>query len=298
MKKIAIVFSFILPLVTIAQVGIGTNTPASSAQLEVSSTSKGYLMPRMTATERNAIVNPANGLQIFNTTTGCINLYKVNAWFEVCGVNLVALYSTGSVFCASGATVIVDVTNPTTGKTWMDRNLGATQLATSATDAAAYGDLYQWGRRSDGHQCRTSATTTILSTTDQPGNGNFVLATSTPNDWRSPQNNNLWQGINGINNPCPTGYYIPSETELNNERLTWSSNNSTGAFLSPLKLTLAGIRDGSDGSLNSLATNSRYWSSTIQGLSSISLTLSSSGSLMSGTSIGRVTGCSVRCIKN
>jgi hypothetical protein len=49
--------------------------------------------------------------------------------------------------CALNAqTTIVDVTNPTTGATWMDRNLGATQVATSSTDAAAYGDLYQWCR--------------------------------------------------------------------------------------------------------------------------------------------------------
>jgi len=33
----------------------------------------------------------------------------------------------------------------------MDRNLGATQVATSSTDENSYGDLYQWGRRADGH---------------------------------------------------------------------------------------------------------------------------------------------------
>ncbi|MFT7002526.1 MAG: hypothetical protein ACJAVW_003569 [Spirosomataceae bacterium] len=49
-----------------------------------------------------------------------------------------------------------NVTNPTTGKIWMDRNLGATRVATSSTDAYAYGDLYQWGRATDGHTLRTS----------------------------------------------------------------------------------------------------------------------------------------------
>ena len=47
---------------------------------------------------------------------------------------------------------VTNVTNPTTGRVWMDRNLGATQVATSSTDEAGYGDLYQWGRRKDGHQ--------------------------------------------------------------------------------------------------------------------------------------------------
>ena len=56
----------------------------------------------------------------------------------------------------------------------MDRNLGATQAATSSTDVDAYGDLYQWGRFSDGHQCRTSNTTATLSSVDQPAHGDFI----------------------------------------------------------------------------------------------------------------------------
>lgn len=56
-------------------------------------------------------------------------------------------YPEGTVFCNNVVTTVVDVTNPTTGKTWMDRNLGASQAATSSTDDLAYGDLYQWGRR-------------------------------------------------------------------------------------------------------------------------------------------------------
>jgi hypothetical protein len=150
-------------------------------------------------------------------------------------------YPAGTVHCA-GATVIVNVTNPTTGKIWMDRNLGATQVATSSTDQNAYGDLYQWGRRADGHQCRTSPTTATLSSIDQPAHGNFITINSGNYDWRSPQNANLWQGVNGVNNPCPSGYRIPTETEINAERLSWSQNNSAGAFASPLKWTLAGYR--------------------------------------------------------
>ena len=49
--------------------GIGTATPAASAQLEVNSTSnnKGILIPRLSATQKDAIVNPAEGLLIFQT---------------------------------------------------------------------------------------------------------------------------------------------------------------------------------------------------------------------------------------
>jgi uncharacterized protein (TIGR02145 family) len=202
-------------------------------------------------------------------------------------------YPAGSVFCASGATTIVDVTNPATGKTWMDRNLGATQVATSGNDANSYGDLYQWGRGSDGHQCRTSPTTTILSAVDQPANGNFIRA---PSDWRSPQNNNLWQGVNGINNPCPSGYRLPTLTELNAEEIAFSSQNAAGAFASPLKLPMAGYRNCSSGSLTAVGSYGYYWSSAISGTYARNLDVGSSSASMNASD--RAFGFSVRCLKD
>jgi hypothetical protein len=50
----------------------------------------------------------------------------------------------------------------------MDRNLGAARAATSSTDAEAYGDLYQWGRGTDGHEKRNSQTTSTLSSSNTP----------------------------------------------------------------------------------------------------------------------------------
>lgn len=57
-----------------AQVGIGTPTPDPSAQLDVNSTTKGFLLPRMTAQQRAAIANPAVGLLVFQTD-GDVGLY-------------------------------------------------------------------------------------------------------------------------------------------------------------------------------------------------------------------------------
>ena len=208
-------------------------------------------------------------------------------------------YPAGSVFC-NGPTAIVDVTNPTTGKIWMDRNLGASQVATSSTDAASFGDLYQWGRGADGHQCRNSSTTTTLSSTDQPANGSFITNSSLQAqfDWRSPQNNNLWQGVNGVNNPCPSGYRLPTYTELNTELTSWSSNNDAGAFDSPLKLPMAAYRDSGNGSLIYVSSRGYYWSSSVSSSSTTSqnLLFSSSNAFM-GTGT-RALGFSVRCIKD
>jgi hypothetical protein len=178
----------------------------------------------------------------------------------------------------------------------MDRNLGASQVATSSTDVASYGDLYQWGRRADGHQCRTSPQTATLSSVDQPAHGNFILAPSGPFDWRSPQNAILWQGVNGVNNPCPGGYRIPTETEINAERLSWSVNTTNGAFASPLKWPVAGFRVDSDGSILNVGLSGLYWSNTVSGTVSRALYFDLGDAYMGGPK--RAAGFTVRCIKN
>jgi hypothetical protein len=55
-----------------AQIGIGTSTPNPSAILDLTSTTKGLLLPRLSSLEQFALVNPAIGLTIFNTTSGQI----------------------------------------------------------------------------------------------------------------------------------------------------------------------------------------------------------------------------------
>jgi hypothetical protein len=210
-------------------------------------------------------------------------------------------YPVGRVHCYNTAAV-VPVTNPNTGKIWMDRNLGASRVALSSDDFYSYGDLYQWGRGADGHQCRNSATITSLSSTDVPGNANFITINSGNNDWRSPQNTNLWQGVNGVNNPCPTGYRIPTDSELEAERLTWSANNSVGAFESPLKLPLAGLRSNSDGLYYNTSVQGWYWSSSVGSNSSINFSRLlyfqyGKNDAVVG-SLGRASGYSVRCIKD
>jgi hypothetical protein len=189
-----------------------------------------------------------------------------------------------------------EVTNPKTGKTWMDRNLGASQVATSPTDSLAYGDLYQWGRLTDGHEKRTSSTTTTLSSSDVPGHGDFIPFANHPFDWRSPQNNNLWQGVNGLNNPCPSGYRLPTEAELNAERLSWTTNDATGAFSSPLKWTVAGYRYYSNGVLLGVGVDGFYRSSTTYGGSALSLYFN--GNLAKIDLNARAYGMAVRCIRN
>jgi hypothetical protein len=69
---------------THAQVGIGTTAPNASSILDLDANNKGFLPPRMNTNERDAISNPADGLVIFNTTTGSLNYYNAG-WFEMKG---------------------------------------------------------------------------------------------------------------------------------------------------------------------------------------------------------------------
>ena len=188
-----------------------------------------------------------------------------------------------------------EVTSPT-GRVWMDRNLGASRVATSMDDELAYGDYYQWGRGADGHQKLNSDTTSTLSSTDQPGHDDFIIGTLAPHDWRSPKNDNLWQGLDGINNPCPSGFRIPTATELDAERKSWNSNDPAGAFASPLKLPRPGIRNYHTTELQEPRDRAQYWSSSVDGTDAGYLVFNDFGAVIVFSN--RAPGTSVRCIKD
>lgn len=199
-----------------------------------------------------------------------------------------------------------EVINSTTGKTWHACNLGATRVATSSTDHLAYGSLYQWGRGRDGHEIITwtasnagfslYGTTSILSSTGTPNHNLFITSSSIYNyDWRTAQINNLWQGVNGANNPCPTGFRLPTNNELDSERLSWSTNNSVGAYNSVLKMPMAGYRSNY-GVISSHGSNGYYYSSSIINNQSRALCIYNNNALTDYSYYSN--GLSVRCIKD
>ena len=79
MRQIILLFSafFFITITIRAQVGIGTETPESSSVLDITSTSKGLLVPRMTQIQKNAISNPATGLLLYQTD-GTVGFYSYN----------------------------------------------------------------------------------------------------------------------------------------------------------------------------------------------------------------------------
>ena len=75
MKRFVLILVFLTYFSTLkAQTGIGTTTPNASAKLEVAATDKGFLLPRMTAAQRELISSPANGLLVYQTD-GVVGFY-------------------------------------------------------------------------------------------------------------------------------------------------------------------------------------------------------------------------------
>jgi uncharacterized protein (TIGR02145 family) len=87
--------------------------PHESAIMDISSTNKGLLLPRMTTAERNAIVNPAESLLIFNTDTKCFETFVYGVWQNFWCASVPCFSSTEATsingtlnICTSGSTTL------------------------------------------------------------------------------------------------------------------------------------------------------------------------------------------------
>jgi hypothetical protein len=81
MKNIVLTLVILVASLSFGQVGIGTNNPDNSAVLDIESTTKGLLAPRMTAAQRTAISTPAEGLIVFQTdSTQGLYCYVNGSW--------------------------------------------------------------------------------------------------------------------------------------------------------------------------------------------------------------------------
>lgn len=202
-----------------------------------------------------------------------------------------------------------------TGRTWLDRNLGASRVAKSVDDHMAYGHRFQWGRGADGHevvnwrnekdtiQTVLPSITPTLAERDTVSHTYFIATDFVmPNDWRASKNDSLWQGVKGKNNPCPENFRLPTKKEWEAELKTWKRYAGYHEVFknSALKLTV-GRSISEDGSLTKGPLQAWYWSSKVTHFRAFLLILRS-GKLDDGPTLivgsNRSGGNAVRCIKD
>ncbi len=229
--------------------------------------------------------------------------------------------------------VYLAVENNTTGKTWLNNNLGASyadmnssaynpsQQATARNDYKAYGSLFQWGRKADGHELfdwtgATAGTAKHGKTStkvDEPSDSLFITSNGNYSDWRATQDDTLWANESSANSVCPVGYRLPldpngaddGENELAVEINSWSSKDINGSMSSDLKLPSAGFR-WINSNRDYTANEGIYWSGSVVPSDGNNSTVSNARNVYFGNpgdvnlhdSTHRGAGSSVRCIKN
>ena len=123
--RFVVLYILCLPTLVFSQVGIGTASPHVSAQLDVSSTTKGFLPPRMTSAQKDGISSPVVGLLIYQTD-GIAGLYYYTgaSWVKLITPSDNTTNVTGTVAIANGGTGSTTAAGART-------NLGATTVGSN-----------------------------------------------------------------------------------------------------------------------------------------------------------------------
>jgi uncharacterized protein (TIGR02145 family) len=225
------------------------------------------------------------------------------------------IVSSGTSISFKGLTYNI-VISPDTGRSWLDRNLGASAVCADADgdgiagagDEACYGDYYQWGRDDDGHELAPHASTNstgVIASSITPGTTVFITSSVSPNDWTTVDSDGslrsaAW-GDGGGNDICPIGFRVPTRSELKKDTTTASTvpvTNTATAFSSFLKLPAAGARNSSSGAILLNGSHAVVWSSKPTSNSGKAYPVYIDLGSVSTNSVDRATGVSVRCIND
>jgi len=246
-----------------AQVSISYDgsPPDSSAMLDVNSTSRGLLTPRMTMAQISAISNPADGLIVYCTTDSKMYLFAatVGQWKEVayssgtiippfsCGIAITVNHIAGNVAPVTKTVSYGTVTNipGEPSKCWITSNLGADHQADSVNDTTEASAGWYWQfNRMQGY--KHDGTTLSPSWTINGINEN--------SDWIT------------ANDPCSielgTGWRLPTSTEWTNVDAAGPWTNWNGPWNSALKMHAAGRLYPNNGSLLERGSAGHYRSTT------------------------------------
>jgi len=279
MKKIQLFLYVIVLLIYIpafSQVGIGTATPAASAKLDVTSTTQGLLPPRMTTAQRDAIVSPATGLVIFNTSTNSLETKNSSGWVSLSS-SFVAL-----------PTIVIGT------QQWMEKNLEVVtyrngNIIPQVTDPTA------WAALTSGAWCYYN---------NDVANGAIYGKLYN------------WYAVNDPRGLAPTGWHVPTDAEWTTLETTLGGTAVAGGKMKTTGITrwttpntgatnesgFAGLPGGSrfsDGAFGSVGNNGCWWSSSGNSTASAWFRYLDygNGTITRNSAIKRY-GFSVRCLRD
>jgi hypothetical protein len=279
------------------KVGIGTSDPESSALLDISSTSQGFLPPRLTVLQQRMIENPATGLMVFNIDSLDLFIYTGSFWVSVlncddrdtilpwtCGDSITIHHLvSGGVAPVDKTVTYGSVTNipGEPSKCWITSNLGADHQATVIDDntEASAGWYWQFNRMQGYKHDGTTLT---------PG---WTISSINENsDWLPEYD------------PCAlelgNGWRLPTYDEWFNVDASGGWTNWNGPWNSGLKLQSAGYLSEGDGSSTAHGYYGYYWS-IMQGSNEQGLTLHFDSNDYCGMNgFNKAAGISIRCIRD
>lgn len=237
-KTLSAIFLLCCSILT-AQVKIGNNptqiTP--SAELEIESTTKGFLSPRMTTEQRNAIINPAIGLIIFNVSTDCLNFFIGTHWVDICGTPHSGIVS--STGLGSSFTIVPQGLNSeafSNNQVCADKTISVTPC-TAVPEAVLNDDLattlgkeYDWLANAGNEWMQGGANRALVEINGQcwyrrnAGNAHTQGNSYYSNQQQHPDEGRLYNwtaAMNGVNGSaaeraqgiCPEGWHVPSDCE-------------------------------------------------------------------------------------
>lgn len=164
-----------------AQVGIGTTNPDPSALLDITSTTSGLVIPRMTTVQRNAIPSPVTSLLIYNSTTDCLEMFSASGqWVSIgCGCQLPGTFvvnaTTGIIttgftlnwnLSAGASTYFLDISTVSNFTTYVSgyNNLNVGNVNTFNATGLVCNTTYYYRMRAN-NSCGTSANSNTITVT-------------------------------------------------------------------------------------------------------------------------------------
>lgn len=285
MKTIVLLFCtfFLFGLADAQNLGIGTTTPNNSAKVDISSTNKGFLPPRMSFAQRNAIPNPATGLVIWCSDCREMQVYDGYLWknmsgYAASGVSVPSIRICNDVWMLKNLAVrtyrngdsIPVVTDPVA---WSNLTTGAMcwQYNSPNLYDSIFGPLYNWYAVSDPRGLAPVGW--HVSTQNEWINAGECLGGDSIANIRMRDTSNLWN------------YNLPNVVRANN------SSGFTG---------LPGGYRQEDGGFTSLGTDGGFWWTARESNASSAFLyylVYDGAMILSGTVIKK-SGASVRCVRD